>query len=178
MSLLKDLPHRLPDQPGATHRLRPVPNHFLILILVTLSGLLSSCIIVPKRVGGYPVTGTVVDSCTGAPVEGATVFLRYHGVSAYSGAVEVDGEPVLADVHGKFYIPPKRLTLMGGIGGLSGKIRRWPTVISFTADLGRGQMSPYIQRDKESTGPQTYQDVVVKIRKNGVDCPIGSQTGK
>ena len=177
MSLLEDLPHRLSDAPNTTHRSRPVRNHFLTLILVTLSGFLSGCIIVPKRVGDYPVTGTVVDSCTGAPVEGATVFLRYGGVSAYSGAVEVDGEPVLTDVLGKFYIPPKRLTLMGGIGGLSGEIRKWPTVIAFTADLGRGQMSPYLQRDKKSTSPQTYQDVVLKMRKNGVDCAIGSQAG-
>jgi hypothetical protein len=51
--------------------------------------------------------------------EGATVFLRYSGVSFYSGPVEVDGEAVLTNELGKFYIPPKSQTLMGGIGGFS-----------------------------------------------------------
>jgi hypothetical protein len=175
VSLPQEIPNRLSDESDIGSRSRPVRNHVLMLILVSLSTFLSSCIVLPRRVGGYPVTGTVVDWCTGGPVEGAVVFLRYGGVSAHSGPVEVDGEPVLTDELGKFYIPPKSQVLMSGIGGFSGEIRRWPTVISYKDGLGRSQFSSYFQRNKKSISPQNYLNVVLEIRKYGGSCPDGSR---
>jgi hypothetical protein len=174
--LLQEMPNRPPDEPDARRRSRPVRNHVLMLILVCLSGFLSSCIAL-KRVGQYPVTGTVVDWCTGAPVEGATVFLRYSGVSVFSGPIEVNGEPVLTNELGQFYIAPKSMTLIGGSGGLAGEIRKWPTVISYKAGLGRGQIDKYFQRGKALISPQDYQAMILEIRNYGENCPVGSRTG-
>jgi hypothetical protein len=172
VSLLHEMSNRSPDEPDIRRRSRPVRNHVLMLILVGLSGLLSSCIS-PKRVGGYPVTGTVVDRCTRAPVKGATVFLRYSGVSFFSGPVEVDGEPVLTNELGQFYIPPKSRTLIGGSGGFAGEIRKWPTVTFYKAGLGRGSVSKYLQRDKASISPQDYQAMTLEIGE-----PCGSKYRK
>jgi hypothetical protein len=141
----------------------------LILILVGLSGFVSSCV-VPRRVGGYPVTGTVVDRCTRAPVKGITVFLRYSGVSFYSGSVAVDGEAVLTNELGKFYIPPKSLTMMGGIGGFSGEMKKWPEVMFYNASIGRGAIPKFLDRDRASISPQDYQDMILEIGE-----PCGSK---
>jgi hypothetical protein len=105
-------------------------------------------------------------------VEGATVFLRYSGVSFYSGPVEVDGEPVLTNELGKFYIPPKSQTLMGGTGGLSGEIRKWPDVMFYKTGLGRGSISKFLQRGKASIGPQDYQAMILELGQ-----PCGSKYG-
>jgi hypothetical protein len=132
------------------------------MILVGHLVFLSSCIF-PRRVGGYPVTGTVVDRCTRAPVEGATALLSYSGVSFYTGSVEVNGEPVLTNELGKFYIPPKRLTMMSGTGGISGEIRKWPEVVVYKEGLGRGSTSMFLRRDKASITPQDYQALTFEL---------------
>jgi hypothetical protein len=172
VSLLHEMPNRSPGRPDVRRCSRPVRNHVLMLILVGLAGSLSSCIS-PKRVGWYPVTGTVVDRCTRAPVQGATVFLRYSGVSFFSGPVQIDGEPVLTNEVGQFYIPPKSMTLIGGSGGLAGEIRKWPAVTFYKAGLGRGSMSKYLQRDKASISPRHYQAMTLEIGE-----PCGSKYRK
>lgn len=169
MSLLRRMPNRPPDESYVRHRSRPARNHVLTLVLVGLSGFLSSCVL-PRRVGGYPVTGTVVDRCTRVPVEGATVFLSYEGVSFYSGSVEVDGEAVLTNELGTFYIPQRSHTLMSGIGGFSGEIRKWPTVGFYKAGHGRGMVRKFLQRDKASIGPEDYQGMILEIGE-----PCGSR---
>lgn len=169
VTLLQEMSNRPSDEPDVRHGSRPLRNHVLMWILVCLSGFLSSCVL-PRRVGGYPVTGAVVDRCTRAPVEGATVFLQYEGVSFYSGSVEVEGEAVLTNELGKFYIPQKSQTLMSGIGGLSGEIGKWPTVGFFKAGHGRGMVRRFLQRDKASIGPGDYQDMILEIGE-----PCGSK---
>jgi hypothetical protein len=172
VSLPHEMPNRSPVEPDVRRRFRPVRKHIVMLILVGLSGLLSSCIS-PKRVGWYPVTGTVVDRCTRAPVNGATVFLRYSGVSFFSGEVQVDGEPVLTNELGQFYIPPKSQTLIGGSGGFAGEIQEWPIVTFYKAGLGRGSISKYRQRGKASISPQDYQAMTLEIGE-----PCGSKYRK
>jgi hypothetical protein len=158
---------------------RPMRNHVLMLILVCLSGLVSGCIL-PTRVGGYAVTGSVVDRCTGAPVRGATVFLRYTAVNFF-GPRQVDSEPVRSDVLGKFYFPPKGVTMMGGSGGLAGETNKWPTVIFYKDGYSPrpGNYSPRrmvaISRASKAPIPQDYQAMVLELFKYGENCPVGSR---
>ena len=161
------------------HRSRRWRNHALTLILVALSGCVSSCVI-PTRVGGYAVTGTVVDRCTGAPVQGATVYLEYSAVNFF-GPRQIDGEPVRTDDLGKFYIPPKSVTMMGGSGGLAGHTNKWPTVIFFKDGYSPrpGNYSPArvtaISRARKAPIPQDYQAMILKLLKQGENCPVGSR---
>jgi hypothetical protein len=167
-----------PQNGDVKYRCRPMRNHVLMLILVCLSGLVSGCII-PTRVGGYAVTGTVVDRCTGAPVEGVAVFLQYSAVNFF-GPRQVESEPVRTNELGKFYVPPKSVTMMGGSGGLAGHTNKWPTVIFFKDGYSPrpGNYSPRsmvaISRARKAPTPQDYQAMILKLFKHGENCPVGS----
>lgn len=150
-----DFSSRFHESPG-------LEKQVLVLIFLGISCLLSGCVL-PKRIGGYPVSGTVVDRCTRVPVDGVTVFLRYSGVSFYSGSVAVEGEPVFTNELGQFNIPPRRLTVMAGIGGFSGEIREWPMVVFSKLDVGRGVFSAYYGRDKDSISSRLYQAMTLEI---------------
>ena len=159
-------------------RSRPIRNPVPRLILVCLSGLVSACII-PTRVGGFPVTGTVVDRCTGAPVEGVGVFLRYSSVNAYEGDTSQDTEPVFTNQLGEFYMPPKRLTLMAGSGGLAGEASKWPTLTyykrGYKSVFGYSPQMIANMRYEAPVDPRKYQTLVLEIQQNGQNCPVGSR---
>lgn len=161
------------------HRPRRWRDYAVKLIFASLLGLVAGCII-PTRVGGYAVTGTVVDRCTGAPVEGVTVSLRYTAVNAF-GLRQVDGEPVLTNELGKFYVPPRTVTMMGGSGGLAGGTQRWPTVNFYKAGyksgigVNPGWIAKHTERGVPPITPQDYQGFIWEMLKNGESCPVGSR---
>jgi hypothetical protein len=148
-----------------------------LLILAALSGLVSGCM-APMRAGDYPVTGTIVDRCTGAPLEGLTVSLRYSGVSNFRGPIEMTGDPVLTNASGQFYVPPKAITLMTGHGGLAGSTDPWPTVMFYKPGYGSGRISPYREAGKPPISSQDYRAMMGTLLKSGQNCPLRSQAGK
>lgn len=149
-------------------------THVLMLVAIALSGLVSGCI-VPRKVGGYPVTGTVVDRCSGAPVEGVTVFLRYSAMNFF-GPRQMDGEPVLTNQLGQFYIPTRTVTMMGGPGGIGGSTDKWPDIIIFKDGYGPrpGGLMRASVRGKAPLA-QDYQALILTLLKHGDNCPAGSQ---
>jgi hypothetical protein len=145
-------------------------TYVLTLVVIALSGLVSGCI-VPRKVGGYPVTGTVVDRCTGAPLDGVTVYLRYEAMNMF-GPRQLDGEPVLTNQLGQFYIPARTVTMMGGPGGLGGSTDKWPDIIIFKDGYGPrpGGLMRASVRGKAPLA-QDYRDLILTLLKHGENCP-------
>jgi hypothetical protein len=110
-----------------------------------------------RTVGDFAVSGTVVDTTTGKPLEGAEVVLHYYAQSNF----KVDHKytvPVVTDSDGKFYIEPQKIRLWGGIGPLSGYIKEFPGV--------QYRMEGYCEGSKAFMNPslEKYRDMRLELR--------------
>ncbi len=107
----------------------------LFTFLVVLVGCTTT-----EVVGQYPINGIVSDKCNNEPIPGASIRLRF-GAIDMGGDNTVITQPIYTNENGEFRIQPQNIKLTGGIGGWSGSLHKWPTLLlqkSGYQDIGRG----------------------------------------
>ncbi|MBU2983989.1 hypothetical protein KO528_01380 [Saccharophagus degradans] len=98
-----------------------------IFAIVPLVVLLACCT-TTKIVGQYPIHGIVQDKCSGKAISGVSIKLRF-GAIDIGGDNSVITEPESTNQDGEFRIEPQYIKLKGGVGGWSGSLHEWPTVL-------------------------------------------------
>ena len=99
---------------------RPIVGNVFVLIC------LAACVM-PVRVGGYSISGVVLDESTELPIKGARVYGYFSRSSFYGPPEDVVIGYAFTDESGRFELQADAKTLLGGTGGWSGRISRVPS---------------------------------------------------
>lgn len=100
----------------------PMNRIVLIFFLVLLSGCVST-----RTVGGFEISGEVVDYDSGQPIEGVRVRAHFSAVGPF-GNNSRSLASTTTDNKGKFSVIIPETRLWGGTGGLAGYIDEWPSI--------------------------------------------------
>lgn len=129
-----------------------------IFVFVVLAGCTTT-----EIVGQYPIYGVVSSKCNGEEINGVSISLRFGAVDM-GGDNTVITEPVYTTENGEFYIAPQHIKLTGGVGGWSGSLDKWPTLLLHKRgyqDIGYGFLE---------ASETTYKSMVLKMEPTG-GCP-------
>ena len=97
---------------------------FRKLITTGLAAFVCTSCVSPKTVGGFEISGVVVDQETGTPIPNVRVRATFSAVNHWYGDALAGDTTTDENVLFKFYAAKR--TMVGGIGGLSGHISAWP----------------------------------------------------
>lgn len=114
-------------------------------------------------VGQYPINGIVSDKCNSEPISSVSIRLRFDAIDM-GGDNTVFTQPIFTNENGEFRIEPQNIKLSGGVGGWSGSLHRWPTVLlqkSSYQDIGYGFLE---------ASEVTYKSMLLTMEPSG-GCP-------
>jgi hypothetical protein len=95
----------------------------LICLFVVMAGCTTT-----EIVGQYPIYGVVSSKCNGEAIGGVAIRLRFGAIDMAGDNTVITG-PAYTNENGEFYIEPQHIKLTGGVGGWSGSLHKWPTLL-------------------------------------------------